>query len=200
MHNRPPAHGVRAADGKDASLHQRQEGTTLRNAVLPRAEIVAPSRARIQGGIPPHAARPFGRLHWVTIVAHDLRWPQTRPTLNYALGEQSIREKQNSGGENLKSGKKDFLRKKIMNHNYEILCFTDSNSSYWGKRFEGKYEIIPPEKIEDLSFDVIIVCSIYSDDIRNTLTNHCNKNAVQSFFQRSGRKRSNAGCFNILIK
>ncbi len=29
-------HGVRAADGKDASLHPRPEGATLRNAILPR--------------------------------------------------------------------------------------------------------------------------------------------------------------------
>ena len=51
--------------------------------------FVAPSGRKVMGTAFPNAARPYGRLHWATIVAHSVRWPLPRPTLNYPLGEHN---------------------------------------------------------------------------------------------------------------
>lgn len=69
---------------------------------------------------------------------------------------------------------KDFLRKKIMNQPYDIVCFTDSNSELWGSRFEGSYDVVPPEKLCSIACDIIIVCSIYSSNIKEELINRYN--------------------------
>lgn len=66
---------------------------------------------------------------------------------------------------------RDFLLEKIRNYKYDIVCFVDSNPDSWGKTMFGQYNIINPNQICNQTYDVIIICSQYYDDIRDRLIN-----------------------------
>lgn len=63
----------------------------------------------------------------------------------------------------------DFLRKKIMYCKYEIVCFTDNNPTCWGTYFFQNMEIIAPTDLYKYDYDMIIICSLYYEDIRKQL-------------------------------
>ncbi len=65
----------------------------------------------------------------------------------------------------------DFLREKIRNYKYEIVCFTDSNPNSWGRKMRGEYLIINPEKINEFDYDAIVICSQYDEEIKKRLVN-----------------------------
>lgn len=50
----------------------------------------------------------------------------------------------------------------------EEFIFVDSNSSLWGKEFQGR-AIISPEKLESLTYDFIVITSVYEKEIRERL-------------------------------
>lgn len=58
-----------------------------------------------------------------------------------------------------------FLDRRVLNHKYDILCFTDSNSKLWGSGFENKYKVIPPSDIDNYNYDIVIVCAADYDEI-----------------------------------
>ena len=55
--------------------------------------LLRPSGREVRRVVFPNAAPPCGRLHWATIVAHSVRWPLPRPTLNNPLWEHSVTQK-----------------------------------------------------------------------------------------------------------
>lgn len=64
---------------------------------------------------------------------------------------------------------KEFLIRPIMNYKYDIICIVDNDSSKWGTVFNG-YKVISPSDIEKYEYDIIIICSIYSNVIYSQLT------------------------------
>lgn len=62
-----------------------------------------------------------------------------------------------------------FLKQKIMNYKFEIVCFTDNNSEVWGNKFGNNWEIIPPCELYKVNYDVIVICSLYYKDIKKQL-------------------------------
>lgn len=64
----------------------------------------------------------------------------------------------------------NFMRLRIYNnHLYEIVCFMDNDSSRQGKSFYDR-EVLPPEAINKVDYEVIIVCVGKYDDILDQLT------------------------------
>lgn len=63
---------------------------------------------------------------------------------------------------------KEFLLRKLMYHNYEIVCVVDSNENLWGEKISG-YTIASPNEIRKQVYDRIIVCSLYYDEIKKRL-------------------------------
>lgn len=64
----------------------------------------------------------------------------------------------------------DFLRKKIENSAYEIVAFTDNNPEMWRECWNGR-QVIPPGELRDIDYDVVIICSLYWEEIRKQLIN-----------------------------
>ncbi len=60
---------------------------------------------------------------------------------------------------------KDFLRKPILSERYGIVCFTDSNPDLWGKKVNDRYPIVSPDQISDFKYDILIICSLYYEQI-----------------------------------
>ena len=50
-----------------------------------------------------------------------------------------------------------FLRQKIMHHDYEIVCFTDNNSTLWGSVFYNDLQVISPNELSKVDYDIIII-------------------------------------------
>ena len=51
---------------------------------------------------------------------------------------------------------------------YEILYFCDNDKNKWGTRFHG-VEVIAPDKLKNMSFDKIVITSMYYDEISKQL-------------------------------
>lgn len=49
-----------------------------------------------------------------------------------------------------------------------IVAFCDNNKELWGKQIEGSY-VIPPEKIKEVTYDAVLVMSIYAGEINSQL-------------------------------
>ena len=64
----------------------------------------------------------------------------------------------------------DFLDRKVLNYSYGIICFTDNDSKLWGTKIKNTYKIIAPHDIKSYDFDIVIVCSLYFEDIIRQLT------------------------------
>lgn len=64
----------------------------------------------------------------------------------------------------------NFLRQQCFLINYEIIGFVDNNSRQWGK-FYGDMDrkIYSPDEAISLTYDVIIICSIYFEEIQTQL-------------------------------
>lgn len=62
----------------------------------------------------------------------------------------------------------NFMRLRIYNHAYEIVCFMDNDRSKHGKFFHGR-AILSPEEIKSTEYDIIIVCVRSSNEIVNQL-------------------------------
>lgn len=67
-----------------------------------------------------------------------------------------------------------FLRQKIMHHDYEIVCFTDNNSTLWGSVFYNDLQVISPNELSKVDYDIIIICSLYYNEIRKQLIEELN--------------------------
>lgn len=65
----------------------------------------------------------------------------------------------------------DFLQKKIMYHDFEIVCFTDNNSNLWGKTFHNNLPIVSPDELCKIDYDIVIICSLYFKEIKEQLIN-----------------------------
>ena len=63
----------------------------------------------------------------------------------------------------------DFLQKKIMYHDFEIVCFTDNNSNLWGKTFHNNLPIVSPDELCKIDYDIVIICSLYFKEIKEQL-------------------------------
>ena len=63
---------------------------------------------------------------------------------------------------------KEFFLRKIMNYKYDVVCLVDNNSDLWGKKRFG-YDIVSPQDISDKNFDIIILCSVYYEEIKRQL-------------------------------
>lgn len=59
----------------------------------------------------------------------------------------------------------EVLRQKMLYSKYEIVAFTDSNPELWGRIFWKGISVISPEKLKDMEYDIIIVCSLYYEEI-----------------------------------
>ena len=69
---------------------------------------------------------------------------------------------------------RDFLRKKILYKDYDIIAFTDNNPDIWGEIFWNNKKIISPSQLKECQFDVIIICSLYYEMISRQLTQKLN--------------------------
>ena len=47
--------------------------------------LLRPNGREVKRTAFPNAARPDGRLHWATIVAHSVRWPLRGPSSNFIV-------------------------------------------------------------------------------------------------------------------
>lgn len=64
---------------------------------------------------------------------------------------------------------RDFLRRKVLYPDYEIIAFTDNNPDVWGRTFWEGQEIIAPSQLNELEFDVIVICSLHTEAIYGQL-------------------------------
>ncbi|RKM54435.1 hypothetical protein D6853_12980 [Butyrivibrio sp. X503] len=64
----------------------------------------------------------------------------------------------------------DLLKKKCLYSDYEIIAFVDNNRLLWGgeKSFKG-LPILSPFELKTIEYDLIIIASIYKDEIYNQL-------------------------------
>lgn len=65
----------------------------------------------------------------------------------------------------------EVLRQKLLYSRYEIAAFTDSNPGSWGKIFWRGIPIVPPEEMKEISYDIVIVCSLYYEEIIDRMIN-----------------------------
>ena len=70
----------------------------------------------------------------------------------------------------------------------EILAFLDNDQKKWGTKFMGK-EICSPDAICQLNYDVVLIASVYEEEVFNQLNNILNvdKNKIyirQEFFEK----------------
>lgn len=64
---------------------------------------------------------------------------------------------------------RDFLRRKILYADYEIITFTDNNPAVWGETFWEDKKVIAPSQLKELEFDVIVICSLHAEAIYEQL-------------------------------
>ena len=65
----------------------------------------------------------------------------------------------------------EVLRQKLLYSKYEIAAFTDSDPESWGKVFWRGIPVVPPEEMKEISYDIVIVCSLYYEEIIDTMIN-----------------------------
>lgn len=63
---------------------------------------------------------------------------------------------------------RDFLSKGGFYRDYEILAFTDNNQKEWQNMIRG-IRVTDPLELLKLSYDYVIICSVYEKDIRKQL-------------------------------
>lgn len=64
---------------------------------------------------------------------------------------------------------RDFLRKKILYEGYDIIAFTDNSPGLWGEQFWNGILVVPPCKLSELEYDMVIICSLYCQEIEKQL-------------------------------
>ncbi len=62
----------------------------------------------------------------------------------------------------------DFLNKKVLYEDYDIVCIVDNNPALSGKDL-GEYPILQPTELYGIKVDVIIICSKYIDQIKKQI-------------------------------
>ena len=65
----------------------------------------------------------------------------------------------------------EVLRQRLLYSKYEIVAFTDSNPELWGTPFWKELPIISPYELMHTVYDIIIVCSLYYEEIIDRITN-----------------------------
>ena len=65
----------------------------------------------------------------------------------------------------------EVLRQKLLYSKYEIAAFTDSDPESWGKVFWRGIPVVPPEEMKEISYDIVIVCSLYYEEIIDRMIN-----------------------------
>lgn len=57
-----------------------------------------------------------------------------------------------------------------LENNYSEICaFLDNDKSLWGKKLYGIAEVFPPDKLKELAYDQIVVCSNTTDSAREQI-------------------------------
>ena len=69
-------------------------------------------------------------------------------------------------------------------NNIEILAFTDNNKKKWGNTLKGK-KIIQPQHISKYNYDIILICSVYEEEIHNQLVSVIRVNSENIYTQKS---------------
>lgn len=64
-----------------------------------------------------------------------------------------------------------FLNRKGLYGNYEIVAFIDNDREKCGKTFGNGIRIMEPEKLQDIEYEMIIICSVHSREIEEQLIN-----------------------------
>lgn len=62
----------------------------------------------------------------------------------------------------------DFQSKRALFNNFNIVAFTDNNPKVWHTKYL-EIDVITPSDIKSTEFDLIIICSVYSEEIRKQL-------------------------------
>lgn len=65
----------------------------------------------------------------------------------------------------------EFVRQRLLYSKYEIVAFTDSSPQLWGSSFWKGIPVIPPDELNDMAYDFIIVCSLYYEEIIEKMEN-----------------------------
>lgn len=63
----------------------------------------------------------------------------------------------------------NFLKVQALHGDYNIIAFVDNDYSKWGKRFWNNILIIEPNALKNIVYDVMIVCSLYFEEISEQL-------------------------------
>lgn len=63
----------------------------------------------------------------------------------------------------------DFLRRRMLYADYDIIAFTDNNPYVWGKTFWEGIKITEPDRLKEFQFDVIVICSLQTEAIHDQL-------------------------------
>ena len=61
-----------------------------------------------------------------------------------------------------------FLNRKGLYKNDEIIAFIDNNQSLWGRSYQG-IPVFPPNKLQEIEYDCVIICVIDNVDIKRQL-------------------------------
>ena len=68
--------------------------------------------------------------------------------------------------------------------NMEILAFADNNKKKWGNKLKGK-KIISPQDINKYNYDIILICSVYEEEIHNQIVSAIGVNSEKIYTQKS---------------
>lgn len=68
--------------------------------------------------------------------------------------------------------------------NMEILAFADNNKKIWDKELKNK-KIISPQNINKYNYDVILICSVYEEEIYDQLISEIKVSKEQIYTQKS---------------
>ena len=63
---------------------------------------------------------------------------------------------------------RDFLDKKGLHRDLDIIAFTDNNAAVWDTSYNGT-PIVAPSELKKLAFDIVVICSLYFQEIRRQL-------------------------------